>query len=528
MERDHEQKPPLNRHAEEEHVELPLSHFQELVYELQNRQVELELQNESLREIQLELAESQRRSFELFDLAPVGYLTLDVRGNIMEANLMASHLLDVSRKQLVGMPLLGFVPMKARNAFMDYMKRARVAETGQDMELVLKKGAGGETEVQIRCVSMWDGKEVSEGMRVIIIDISKRKAAERALRWREEQSNQILNAMVDLICYCDGGMHVLWANDTFLRMVGRRLHEVAGDFCYRLLYGRDAPCYECRGMQALKKGVTQPFVPAMAPRGADAENTHWECCIVPLADPSGSTMRFLVVLRDVTELKNSMNRIRALTGELLQAQERERHMIAGELHDGVAQDLAAHKMTCLGMMAQWEDLPREVTNRISKMAGDLEKTIHGVRDLAYDLRPPDLDPDRIEESIGVLCEETAEASGLAISFSSAGMEHAPLNSDVAIGLYRLVQEGIRNIRKHARASRVQVRMIAAFPNIHLFIEDNGVGFDVEERRRKMSKEKRMGLRSMEERVRLLSGTFALRSEPGKGTTLRITLPLKEV
>ena len=160
MERDHEQKPPLNRHAEEEHVELPLSHFQELVYELQNRQVELELQNESLREIQLELAESQRRSFELFDLAPVGYLTLDVRGNIMEANLMASHLLDVSRKQLVGMSLLGFVPMKARNAFMDYMKRARLAETGQDMELVLKKGGGGETEVQIRCVSMWDGKEV--------------------------------------------------------------------------------------------------------------------------------------------------------------------------------------------------------------------------------------------------------------------------------------------------------------------------------------------------------------------------------
>ena len=53
-------------------------------------------------------------------------------------------------------------------------------------------------------------RKSSEGMRVIIIDISKRKAAERALRWREEQSNQILNAMVDLICYCDGGMHVLW------------------------------------------------------------------------------------------------------------------------------------------------------------------------------------------------------------------------------------------------------------------------------------------------------------------------------
>ena len=115
------------------------------------------------------------------------------------------------------------------------------------------------------------------------------------------------------------------------------------------------------------------FPPPWRPGEPMPKIPHWECCIVPLADPSGSTMRFLVVLRDVTELKNSMNRIRALTGELLQAQERERHMIAGELHDGVAQDLAAHKMTCLGMMAQWEDLPREVTNRISKMAGDLEK-----------------------------------------------------------------------------------------------------------------------------------------------------------
>ena len=195
MERDHEQKPPLNRHAKEEHVELPLSDFQEMVYELESWQVDLEVQNESLREIQLELAESQRRSFELFDLAPVGYLTLDIRGNIMDANLMVSHLLGVPRKQLLGTSLLRFVPMKARNAFADYMKRVRAAETGLDMEIALKKGAGGETEVQTRCVSMWDGKEVSERIRVIIIDISERKAAERALRWREEQSNQILNAM---------------------------------------------------------------------------------------------------------------------------------------------------------------------------------------------------------------------------------------------------------------------------------------------------------------------------------------------
>ncbi len=528
MEPKSEQKPPLNRHAKEEQVELPLSYFQELVYELRNRQVELELQNESLREIQLELAESQRRSFELFDLAPVGYLTLDVRGNIMAANLMASRLLGVPRKQLLGTPLLGFVPMKARNVFTDYMKRARVAETGQDMELAFKKGSGGETEVQIRCVSMSDGKEVTEGMRVIILDISKRKAVERALQWREEQSNQILDAMLDLICYCNRDMHVLWANDTFLKMVGKRLHEVAGDFCYRLLYGRDAPCDECRGIRSLVKGVAQTFAPARPPLGSDPHNTHWECCTVPLPDPSGSTTRFLVVLRDVTELKNSMNRIRSLTGELLQAQERERQMIAGELHDGVAQDLAAHKMACLEIMAQSDDLPVQVTDRISKMARDLEKTIHEVRNLAYDLRPPDLDLDRIEESIGSFCVEAAEASGLAISFFSAGMDHVPLNSNVAVSLYRLVQEGIRNVLKHAHASQVQVRLIAAFPNVHLFIEDNGVGFDVAERKRKVLKEKRMGLRNMEERVQLLKGTFVLHSQPGKGTTLHITLPLKEV
>jgi signal transduction histidine kinase len=96
-----------------------------------------------------------------------------------------------------------------------------------------------------------------------------------------------------------------------------------------------------------------------------------------------------------------------------------------------------------------------------------------------------------------------------------------------INLYRLVQEGLTNIHKHAAAGRATVTLAAAFPNIVLRIEDNGRGFDVQKRASAIGQEKRMGLRSMQERVTLLNGEMKLQSKPGQGTKVVIKLPFAE-
>ena len=114
-----------------------------------------------------------------------------------------------------------------------------------------------------------------------------------------------------------------------------------------------------------------------------------------------------------------------------------------------------------------------------------------------------------------------------VDFQSAGLKNLKLDYGTQINLYRLVQEGLTNIRKHAAASRVTVKLAAAFPNIFLRIEDNGRGFDMQKRAAAAGQEKRMGLRSMQERVKLMNGAMELKSKPGQGTRVSIKLPIAE-
>jgi signal transduction histidine kinase len=147
--------------------------------------------------------------------------------------------------------------------------------------------------------------------------------------------------------------------------------------------------------------------------------------------------------------------------------------------------------------------------------------------MAYELRPPGLEELGLVETIYRFCEDFTHMWGVPVDFQSAGLTNLKLDYGLQINLYRLVQEGLTNIRKHASASRVKVKLVAAFPNIILRIEDNGRGFDVQKRATSVGQDKRMGLRSMLERVNLMGGKMKLQSKLGQGTKVSIKLPFKE-
>jgi signal transduction histidine kinase len=138
-----------------------------------------------------------------------------------------------------------------------------------------------------------------------------------------------------------------------------------------------------------------------------------------------------------------------------------------------------------------------------------------------------LDDMGLVQTIFQYCEEFSERTGLEIEFSCAGLEATELDSDTEINVYRLIQEGLNNIKKHAEARRAAVKLVRAFPNIILRIEDDGRGFDVHARRMASPNEKRMGLQSMEERVHLLQGKMEIQSRPMQGTKIIIRIPSKE-
>lgn len=225
-----------------------------------------------------------------------------------------------------------------------------------------------------------------------------------------------------------------------------------------------------------------------------------------------------------TDRKRADEQIHTLTQELMRYQENERQMISRELHDSIAQDLSSLKIGCATLFDYQPPIPAEIKQKVAGFSKVLHKIITNVRDLSYLLRPPGLDQLGIAQSISEYCDDFAEKTGLKVNFNAAGMDAFQLNDNININLFRLVQEGLNNIRKHADAAQSTVKLISAYPNIILSIEDDGKGFDVEERLATMNHKKRMGLQSMQERAMLLGGKIAIQSQPGKGTKIVVKVP----
>ena len=173
---------------------------------------------------------------------------------------------------------------------------------------------------------------------------------------------------------------------------------------------------------------------------------------------------------------------------------------------------------------------KDASATLDKKIADInvyDARVKAVRDMAYSLSPASLNELGLVQTLVRHCEEFSARSGVKVDFFHAGMEKLAMGFDSQINLYRLVQEGLNNIQKHADASHAIIRLLGAFPNIILRIEDDGKGFDVRGRLLTATADKRMGLRSMQERVSLLGGTMTIRSKQGHGTRLFIKVPCKE-
>ena len=250
--------------------------------------------------------------------------------------------------------------------------------------------------------------------------------------------------------------------------------------------------------------------------------------ITPLGMTTGNTVDgYMAQVQDITEEKAAQRSIRALSKQLVRAHESERLMISRELHDRVGQDLSSLKIGLDSLRREHSehfDQDPELWEKLAEFSSITQQAIMIVRDLAYELRPPGLDQFGFVQALTQYGNDFEEKTGLDVRMTFTGMKQSSFDFDTEINLYRLIQEGLNNIHKHAQARRAVVRMVASFPKIILRIEDDGVGFDPELRMVTATAEKRMGLRSMQERATLLGGSMRIRSRLGKGTQILVELP----
>jgi signal transduction histidine kinase len=243
----------------------------------------------------------------------------------------------------------------------------------------------------------------------------------------------------------------------------------------------------------------------------------------------GEAIRLVGTAQDVTELRKAEQalqeyaaRLQALSRRVLEVQEEERRRLARELHDEIGQVLGAVSIHLHGLKSATPDL---AWPRIDECLGIVDGAIQQVRNLALDLRPSMLDDLGLAAALRWLVDHQAQPAGLVAHFAaeSSGM---PLPPDLGIACYRIVQEALTNVVRHARARQVWVELRQDEAEVHLVIRDDGIGFDLTEARRRAARGQSLGLLGIRERTELLGGQSAIESKPGHGTAIRVQFPVK--
>ena len=240
--------------------------------------------------------------------------------------------------------------------------------------------------------------------------------------------------------------------------------------------------------------------------------------LLVLASLSLLTIYLLFERKQVNAARNEQMR---LSGLLINAHDEERSRLAGEIHDDFSQRLA---VLSLGLETAAEGIPESLqeTNRqmqeLMESASELGADLHS---LSHRLHSTTLERLGLAAGVASFCKEFSAQQGLQVAFSQQDLPRS-VSPEIALCLFRIVQEALRNVQKHSGAAHAQVRIEKVDDTLHLSISDDGVGFDVEDGSRPQG----LGLWSMRKRVRLVGGRYEIHSKKQKGTRIDVWTPIK--
>jgi signal transduction histidine kinase len=325
----------------------------------------------------------------------------------------------------------------------------------------------------------------------------------------------VFETMLDAALVLDPYRRVVKLNPAAERALGVAAGQAVGHQVERLL-----------GVEpSLVERADDPVLPEEVELGG----RRYELSATPLADRSGRVTGKVVVLRDVTERHLAHERLvrldqqrRWLLGRVVWAQEEERRRIAGEVHDDAIQTIAAARLMLTTFRDQLtDDRQRRLLDHLEEA---VSSSLRRLRSLVFDLRPAQLDDEGLAAALREYLTEAARQGGFVAELRD-DLEHEP-PPEARVIAYRICQEALTNVRVHAAALRVVVRLEESQGGLLVTVADDGAGFEAD-RVKANPRRGHLGLTSMSERATMADGWCRVDSHPGLGTTVRFWLPTKE-
>lgn len=230
-------------------------------------------------------------------------------------------------------------------------------------------------------------------------------------------------------------------------------------------------------------------------------------------------------LKNLSGKIEGIQQIQQLGYKIIKAQEEERRRVAREIHDGPAQAMANIVMRAEVCERMLQIKPEKVAEELQELKKLIRESLQDLRKVIFDLRPMALDDLGVVPTLRRYITDFKEKSKLDIEFFFRGQEQR-FASSLEVAIFRTVQEAITNIKKHAQACKVTVKLEFAVNKVYLLIKDNGRGFNLDKVMRDVNRES-YGLVSMKERIELLEGQLSISSSLEQGTEIRAIIPINE-
>jgi PAS domain S-box-containing protein len=488
----------------------------------------LQLQRETARQMTIESS----RHMAVLESMSDAVISIDAQQRIVLFNPAAERLLGCPAASALGSSVQRFIPPEFRARHDDQITefiRTGVAQitSGHSRELVALRSDGTRVQVEAMLSKVVDTGASGEQRlyTVILHDITARKATQEQLHRLQERYRIMVEQSPDAICVAEGS-RVALVNRACSNLFGARdPSDVVGQDLTRFFPGGDNAALrdwlgDARpGQQALNREQRIARL--------DGEQRDVEISIAHVPDHGGVATQ--LVMRDITERKRatdellrSREELRRLSAGLTSAREAERRAVSRELHDELGQRLSAIKMGLSLALTQAASEPA-LDAQLRELAREVDATVGSVRRIASDLRPTMLDDLGLDAAIEWLAADWSRRTGIGIELDCEPVD-AALSDAAKTSVYRIVQEALTNIVRHAQASRVWIAMHREGANLELRVADNGTGLAPGA----VDKHDSHGLMGIRERARLLGGVASIRNLPDTGCALLVTLPLARV
>ncbi|WP_298828394.1 PAS domain-containing sensor histidine kinase [uncultured Piscinibacter sp.] len=471
--------------------------------------------------------------FDLFD-RPIGgilqaaqeaIVMVDEGQRIVALNPAAERMFHCTLSQVLGRSIDVFIPAQHRFAHGAHVREFAASELLQQrmarhrhVTATRLDGSEFPVEITLSRVDMADGRSLRRYFAALVLDLSE----ERQLREDFDRFKRRLRSVFELApvaIWIAEKDRIVFANQAAARLFGR---PVVGHALHELLEPDSHGAMHEQLERALAGARDVEVVLSTVAR-ADGTRREVEIALAGLPDHGRTTVQMVVA--DVTqrrlelaELEQSRTTLRRLSTSVVEAREEERRRIARELHDELGQRLTALKMELSALPGVGTVAARK--ERVEGLMTMLDDTLASVRRISSDLRPMMLDDLGLNAAIEWLAREASRRMGIEVAVRLSEND-APVEDRVATAVFRMVQEALTNVARHARATDATVTLRQHDGELELVVEDNGIGYP----QGAMQREGSFGLLGMRERATMLGGRLEYTNAPGSGARLTVRLPL---